>query len=216
LGTSDPLACSQYRQLARVILSQLPIGSNEPVLITGARDCRGIEQLVAGLGSAMAELFPGQILLVDALSHKSDRGEVFVPSESAGWTEVDVAHPKELRSAIRATDVEGVWYLPSRSNKDSYSSGVPSPAKSGILLRKALAELADQYGLMLIFADQASCQEIGEILPWCVATYVAIEIGSTTVEDAFSALSNLSQGGAQLHGFIATHADSVDRLVGVS
>ncbi len=189
-----PATVDANGELADKLLAQWSAASSTVVMLSGPGDGEGTTTTIARLAAALAQRAAGAVLAIDGnCRHPALAARLGVPTADG--------LPLALAGAVPWSDLVQQTAVPGLSLLPGGSFGEDAVLES-ILLEPLLAEIRQQYRLVLIDTPSLSHADAVSIAACCDASYLVVRLGTTTCRALGEAAALLGPSQGKLQGCI--------------
>ena len=189
-----PATVDAYGDLADKLLAQWSAASSTVVMLSSPGDGEGTTTTIARLAAALAQRAAGAVLAIDGnCRHPALAARLGVPTADG--------LPLALAGAVPWSDLVQQTAVPGLSLLPGGSFGEDAVLES-ILLEPLLAEIRQQYRLVLIDTPSLRHADAVSIAACCDASYLVVRLGTTTCRALGEAAALLGPSQGKLQGCI--------------
>jgi Mrp family chromosome partitioning ATPase len=189
-----PATVDAYGDLADKLLAQWSAASSTVVMLSSPGDGEGTTTTIARLAAALAQRAAGAVLAIDGNCRRPAlAARLGVPTADG--------LPLALAGAVPWSDLVQQTAVPGLSLLPGGSFGEDAVLES-ILLEPLLAEIRQQYRLVLIDTPSLRHADAVSIAACCDASYLVVRLGTTTCRALGEAAALLGPSQGKLQGCI--------------
>jgi succinoglycan biosynthesis transport protein ExoP len=204
---SDPTSqpAEAYRSLRTSLQFVRQDRQLRTILVTSPRSGDGKTATVVNLGAAFAQT-GARVVLVSCDLRRPGLSQVFAPGDQAELSSVLTGEEPLDRALTPVPDVEGLWMLSTRG-----SVANPTELLAGDRMRLAIAELAEQFDIVLIDSPPVLPVADAMILSrYADAVVLVVAAGQTRRAEVQRTMEKLRQAGAPVVGAVLNKATMQD------
>jgi capsular exopolysaccharide synthesis family protein len=207
IAVSDPVSqpAEAYRSLRTSLQFAMQDRPMRSLLVTSPSAWDGKTATVVNLGAVFAQAGM-KVVLVSCDLRRPRLSQVFAPSEHAELSSVLLNEQPLEKALIPVPGMEGLWTLGTRA-----ADGNPTELLAGQRMRAVVAELSEQFDLVLIDSPPVLPVADAMILSGYVsAVLLVVAAGQTRRAELRRTMNKLAQAGAPVVGTVLNKAAAQD------